>query len=363
MSFAGGFVASMAKSLDERLKNGMRRTEEASDRIRDRTSVRAEREVQREEEETRQVSDLLKNFANMIDESQIPEGMTAMDYAAGLYNKGGGTIEGAKSYLADLREHQKAGGNVSSLVDFASLKTGGFGEADYVNQFVRKADTLVKVPKGMKGGMGLYGKMFDVDLTEGIQKEIDATYGTREPTTKLQMGQLGFKEDAQLIGTADAIRQRQLADINLKIAQEKLAGTIADNKLKGAIDVTQVNRDYNQVLKSHLNRAGIAVSLENGNLTFDVKTAVDKAKDVQKAYATSVKNVTENAVGSLNVPGMKETLKSLANASMAYVTPTWSRPENMVVGQIYYTGKDTKNPNKAILFTGDLSTSIEVKKY
>lgn len=361
MSFAGGFVASMAKSLDERLKNGMRRTEEASDRIRDRTSVRAEREIQREEEETRQVSDLLKNFANMINENEIPEGMTAMDYAAGLYNKGGGTIEGAKSYLADLREHQKAGGNVSSLIDFASLKTGGFGEADYVNQFVRKADTLVKVPKGMKGGMGLYGKLFDVDLTEGIQKEIDATYGTREPTTKLQMGQLGFKEDAQLIGTADAIRQRELADIQLKLAQEKLAGTIADNKLKGAIDVTQVNRDFNTVLKGHLNKAGMSYTTDTqGNPVFNVKTGTQQFNDVQKSYSNALKNVSENAVGSINVPGMQQTLKTLATNSLAYVVPndpTKTGNTDYKVGDLIIDKK-----GNTILYLGSDTDPIIIRK-
>ena len=363
MSFTSGFIGGLAKSIDERLKDGMRRTEERADRILERTSIRAEREQQRAEEEQREVADLLSEFASLIDESQVPEGMTLMDYAAGLYRRGGGTISGAKSYLEDLRAHEKGGGSVSSLVDYASLKTGGYGEADYVKKFVRQPDTLVKVPKGMRGGAGLYGKLFDVDVTEGLQDEIFATYGKPEETPDFQMGQLGFREGAQLLPTADIIQKRKLAEVQLQLAQEKLAGTITDNKLKGAIDVTQVNRDYNGVLKAHLNKAGIAVTLENGNLTFDVKTAVDKAKDVQTAYATSLKNVTENAIGSLNVPGMKETLKSLATGSMSYVTPTWSRPENMVVGQIYYTGKNTKNPNSAILFTGDLSTSIEVKKF
>jgi len=60
---------------------------------------------------------------------------------------------------------------------------------------------------------------------------------------------------------------------------------------------------------------------------------------------------------------MKSTLKTLSIGALQYVDPTWSRPENMIKGQIYYTGSDTKNPEGAILFTGDLDNSILLQSY
>tara|TARA_R100000315_G_C5223508_1_gene134981 strand:+ start:437 stop:1537 length:1101 start_codon:yes stop_codon:yes gene_type:complete len=355
---AGG----LAKSLDDRLKNSLDRNQAAADRIQDRQSIRAEREVQREEEENRQVSELLTEFANMVDESQVPAGMTKHDYAAGLFNKGGGTIAGATSFLADLREHQRGGGSVSGLIDYATLQTGGRNQGDYVNQFVRQADTMVRIPDALKGGTGLAGKLFDINLGEGIQEEIDASYGTRTPVEKIQMEQLGFKEGAELLATGDAKKQRELRDIQLQQARANLQTTLADNAMKGSIDTAQVNKDYKTVLTEGLRRAGISVDAAGG---FDIDTAAQNFKEVQEVYRTSIKNITENAISTnaLNVSGMKSTLKTLSIGALQYVDPTWSRPENMIKGQIYYTGSDTKNPEGAILFTGDLDNSILLQSY
>ena len=319
----GAIAGGLAKSLDDRLKNSLDRNQAAADRIQDRQSIRAEREVQREEEENRQVSELLTEFANMVDESQVPAGMTKHDYAAGLFNKGGGTIAGATSFLADLREHQKGGGSVSGLIDYATLQTGGRNQGDYVNQFVRQADTMVRIPDALKGGTGLAGKLFNINLGEGIQEEIDASYGTRTPVEKIQMEQLGFKEGAELLATGDAKRKRELDEIALRTAESNLAGIIADNALKGAIDTPQVNRNFNEVLKSHLNAAELAYTTDTqGTPQFNIKTGTQQFIEVQKAYANSLRNVSENSLKSLNVPGMRETLKTLSEASLAYVTPT-----------------------------------------
>jgi hypothetical protein len=361
MSFTSGFIGGLAKSIDERLKDGMRRTEERADRILERTSIRAEREQQRAEEEQREVADLLSEFASLIDESQVPEGMTLMDYAAGLYRRGGGTISGAKSYLEDLRAHEKGGGSVSSLVDYASLKTGGYGEADYVKKFVRQPDTLVKVPKGMRGGAGLYGKLFDVDVTEGLQDEIFATYGKPEETPDFQMGQLGFREGAQLLPTADIIQKRKLADIQIQQAEANLASTIEDNKLKGAIDLTQVNRDFNTVLKGHLNKSGMSYETDTqGNPIFNVKTGDQQFTAVQNSYSNALRNVTENAVGSLNVPGMKQTLKTLSETALGYVTPndpSKTGNANYKVGDLI-VNKD----GHIYLWMGDADNSLLIRK-
>ena len=87
MSFTSGFIGGLAKSIDERLKDGMRRTEERADRILERTSIRAEREQQRAEEEQREVSEVLKNLASLVEDADVPEGMTKYDYAAQLYKE------------------------------------------------------------------------------------------------------------------------------------------------------------------------------------------------------------------------------------------------------------------------------------
>lgn len=291
---AGG----LAKSLDDRLKNSLDRNQAAADRIQDRQSIRAEREVQREEEENRQVSELLTEFANMIDESQVPAGMTKHDYAAGLFNKGGGTIAGATSFLADLREHKRGGGSVSGLIDYATLQTGGRNQGDYVNQFVRQADTMVRIPDALKGGTGLAGKLFDINLGEGIQEEIDASYGTRTPVEKIQMEQLGFKEGAELLGTGDIKKQRQLVDLQI----EQAAADLAETQRKAGIE----NALSNSGLLSNMNRiqrdGGIPL---NDDGTIDLQTAAEQNINLAEKITISIQTATqfaEGATGTLHNP-------------------------------------------------------------
>jgi len=345
----GNVFGGIATSINDRLKNSLDRTQDKADRILDRSSIRAEREVQREETQDREVAELLTAFSNMVDESQVPEGMTKHDYAAGLFKMGDGTIAGAKSYLADLKVHKQGGGSVKNLIDYSSIKTGGRNQAAYVSQFVRRADTLVKTPKGMAGGEGMAGKLFNVNLTKGVQDEIDLSFGKRTPTEKFQMDQLGFKEGSELLGTSDTKLDRKVRTTQLAQSEANLASTLADNALKGSIDTSQVNRSYNGVLADALKQANIPIDIgANGVPTFNVKTDDAKYAGVQKAYARSLTNVSENALKSLNVPGMKETLKTLATRALSFVVPN----DPTSTGVMNIGGLYTDSDGSTVLYLG-----------
>ena len=109
----GSFIGGMAKSLDERLKDDMRRTAERSDRVREYHVTRAARKEERFEEEQKELQEVLQNLSSYMDKAgiEIPEGMTKADFAAQLYTTGGGTISSGKQLIADLDEHYKKKGD------------------------------------------------------------------------------------------------------------------------------------------------------------------------------------------------------------------------------------------------------------
>lgn len=348
MSFRAGFAGELAKSLDERLKDGMRRTEERADRILERTSIRAEREAERVEKEEREVADLLTAFSNMIDKSQIPEGMTKMDYAAGLYRRGGGTIEGATTYLADLREHQKSGGDVSSLVNYASLKTGGYGEADYINQFVRRPDTLVRVPEGMKGGVGLYGKLFDVDVTEGLQAEIDASFGVQKPVTKFEMDQLQFKEGAKLVGAEEYERQRKKDEVAIQTAEVALERQKKEIAQIGTLGASEVRGFYSDFEDQHVKALGGTRNPDTG----DWIAPQGRPDAIKRGIGNALASLSKQAVASNNShykPEVQAALVGYAGAAIVNDPPengkleigrVYSKVINGVATKVLYLGYD-----------------------
>lgn len=294
----GNVIGGIADSLNDRLRNSLDRNQAAADKILERNTIRAERETQREEKEDKEVAELLTAFATMVDPDQVPEGMTIHDYAAGLFKMGDGTIAGARSYLADLKEHKKGGGSVKDLIDYSSLQTGGKNQAAYVNQFVRRADTLVKTPKGMSGGRGMAGKLFNINLTEGVQDQIDAEFGKRTPTEKFQMGQLGFREGSELLGTGDLKKQRQLVDMQI----EKAAADIAETKSKIGLENALTNSGLLSNMARIQKDSGIPL---NDDGSIDIQTAAKQNINLGNKLTKSISTATqfaENATGTLNNP-------------------------------------------------------------
>ena len=126
MSVLRGFVTGIAKSVDERLKDDMRRTAERSDRVREYHVTRATRKEERFEEDQRELEETLSNLASFMDKSgvDIPEGMTKADFAAQLYSGAGGTLSSGKQLVSDLRTHISKAGDMKGLINQANLVTG-----------------------------------------------------------------------------------------------------------------------------------------------------------------------------------------------------------------------------------------------
>ena len=360
MSILRGFVTGVAKSLDERLQDDMRRTADRSERVREYHVTRGTRKQERFEEDQKELQETLFNLASFMDKSgvEIPEGMTKADFAAQLYSGAGGTLSSGKQLVEDLRVHIAKAGDIKGLINQANLVTQGKGFGDYINNFVRKPSTLIKVPKNLRGGVGF---LKDVDITKGTQAEMDAMFAGDPQAEKFDVKGLSL-DRSKMVDAKEYKLGLEKETIGLKQAKANLKKTLAENSMLGSIDITQVNKDFKTVITQGVQAAGVAVDTSSGVPVFDVKTGTEKFKDVQKVYKDALRNVVENAIDtkSLNVPGMKSTLKSLALSSQGYVMPIDPQKSGIKMSQ-YKIGQMYKTKSGIMLWTGNLNTSIKVR--
>ena len=331
MSFTSGFIGGLAKSIDERLKDGMRRTEERADRILERTSIRAERESERAAEEQREVVELLENLASLVEDKDVPEGMTKYDYAAQLYKAGGSTPSSVKQLYTDLVDHRnKTGGSVRDLITFADVKTGGRGVGDYVNQFVRRPDTLVRVPKGMRGGVGLYGKLFDVDVTEGLQQEIDLSFPRGPEVEKFDVGQATIDRQ-KMVSALEYQQDKRKDELAIQAAEINLEKSKKEMAQLGTLGASEVRGFYSDFEDQHVKALGGTRDADTG----DWIAPQGRPDAIKKGIGNALASLSKQAVASNNShykPEVQAALVGYAGAALVSDPPENGKPE---IGRVY----------------------------
>jgi len=310
MSILRGFVTGISKSLDERLKDDMRRTAERSDRVREYHVTRATRKEERFEEDQRELQETLSNLASFMDKSgvDIPEGMTKADFAAQLYSGAGGTISAGKQLVSDLRTHISKAGDMKGLINQANLVTGGKGMGDYINNFVRRPSTMIKVPENLRGGTGFLKK---ADITKGLQAEMDAQFGAEKQADKFDVAGLNLDRSKMVTAQSFAMEEQMK-----KLAIEEKIADIAETKRKAGIE----NAWSNSELRSNINNnsknlafSGVPI---NDDGSIDIKTAMEKNIDLKNTLASLVSITTKQSndnKGTLANQGNVATILGLAS--------------------------------------------------
>ena len=107
MSFASGFATGLAKSVDDQLKNDMLRTQKRMDGMEQYRVTRRRTDIEREQKETREVGDIMKNLASLVGGDPFK--------AAQLYEAGGGTIAGATEFYQTTKKSQAALGEAFDI--------------------------------------------------------------------------------------------------------------------------------------------------------------------------------------------------------------------------------------------------------
>ncbi len=306
----GSFVGGLAKSLDERLQDDMRRTADRSDRVREYHVTRAARKEERFEEEQKELQEVLENLSNYMDKAgiEIPEGMTKADFAAQLYTTGGGTISSGKKLVSDLATHYDKKGDIKGLIKQASLVTQGKGFGDYINNFVRRPSSMIKVPENLKGGTGF---LKNVDITKGIQGEMDAMFTGDKQAEKFDVAGLGLDKSKMVTAQSFAMEEQMK-----KLAIEEKIADIAETKRKAGIE----NAWSNSELRSNINNnsknlafSGVPI---NDDGSIDIKTAMEKNIDLKNTLASLVSITTKQSndnKGTLANQGNVATILGLAS--------------------------------------------------
>tara|TARA_R110000824_G_scaffold166334_2_gene343123 strand:- start:1052 stop:2281 length:1230 start_codon:yes stop_codon:yes gene_type:complete len=168
MSFATGFATGLFKSVDDQLKNDMLRTQKRMDGMEQYRVTRRRTDIEREQKETREVGDIMKNLASLVGGDPFK--------AAQLYEAGGGTIAGATEFYQTTKKSQAALGeafDINTVVELvANDKPNDVSMSDYIKNYVRG----VKTVGGNQGfeASGLLGKLFGSDnYSDQIDKRVN----------------------------------------------------------------------------------------------------------------------------------------------------------------------------------------------
>lgn len=290
----GSFLGGLAKSLDERLQDDMRRTQERSDRVREYHIRRATEKEERFETEQRELEEVLTNLASLVEDSEVPEGMNKMDYAAQLYKAGGGTVSSGQAFYQTLNQARGIGTKVSDVVTFAEMKSGGRNVGDYVDQFVKRPETLISVPENLKGGVGFLAK---ADITKGLDEEMQTMFGQRPDVEKFDIGQATI-DYGKLPTAVEYGKKMQLTDLQI----EQAAATLAETKRKANTENALSNSGLLSNMRTIQNDAGIPLK-DDG--TVDILTAAQQNIQLGDKITRSISTTTqfaEAATGTLFNP-------------------------------------------------------------
>lgn len=355
----GSFIGGLAKSLDERLQDDMRRTAERSDRVREYHVTRATRKQERFEEEQKELEETLRGLAGLVDSSglELPEGMTKADFAAQLYSGAGGDLTSGKELLSSLKTHREKAGSISGLINKASLVTKGKGFGDYINNFVRRPESMIKVPEGLKGGTGF---LKDVDITKGIQTEMDTMFKREPQAEKFDIKGLGI-DRTKMVAAQEFAKEQKLYDVKFKnalLGNKKLEAEIGQ---LGAIDYNVFKSNYTDSLKQGLNQIGVDVDV-NGK--FNVKRGSEKYKETKKLFQDILKSSTNMLSNTQSLNTENKSLLATIGGNLLqydYVPEVGGKPDQIYdVGTIYKVKINGENQLRLATSSTDITSGVQI---
>jgi len=164
MSFFEGILTGAATSIDTQLKKDMERTQERAEGMAQYRVTRRRAEIERQDKEKREVSDVLNKLAGLVGGD--------VDKAAQLYISGGKNVAGGTALYDELKKNADAGKDISTAITFAEPRAKPGQLTEYVSQFITPITALPAMEGEMKGS-GLYGAMFKPDLAKTVMQQVE----------------------------------------------------------------------------------------------------------------------------------------------------------------------------------------------
>tara|TARA_R110001632_G_scaffold80063_2_gene179210 strand:- start:1013 stop:2638 length:1626 start_codon:yes stop_codon:yes gene_type:complete len=281
MSFFEGILTGAATSIDTQLKKDMERTQERAEGMAQYRVTRRRAEIERQDKEKREVSDVLNKLAGLVGGD--------VDKAAQLYVSGGKSVSGGTALYDELKKNADAGKDISTAITFAEARAKPGQMTDYVSQFITPISELPPI-KGEIKGAGLYGAMFKPDLAKSVMAQVDE----EAPLTAAQKFQEGAGPSAAAIdrtgflaaeeyGETVAQRGRAAAGEARAVAGEARNVTAFDTNQKSLKQAMEIQRDAETRAKDKFASDADQRKLENARQeVIDLQT---QAKLIQDAEA------------------------------------------------------------------------------
>jgi len=231
MAFFTGFATGLATSIDKKLQEDMKKTEDRIYEMQQRGIVRARTKQEKKEKEAEELSNVLNQLAAFTGGDE--------EKAIQLYEKSGKTIDGATAFIKTLRANEEAGKDVNALIKYVDA-----GDPRDFTTFTEQNTTRVtQEDVGEVKGAGIYGALFNPDfggrVKEGITAEIDFDKPVK-PEDKLpsRMAEIDYSGFLSAEEAEFKKKERQLIFDRFKLDEKKfdLLSQDTKDKLKLAQD-------------------------------------------------------------------------------------------------------------------------------
>tara|TARA_R100001460_G_scaffold21505_1_gene43909 strand:+ start:2669 stop:3970 length:1302 start_codon:yes stop_codon:yes gene_type:complete len=293
-NFFEGFVGGLAESLDDRLKDDMRRTDERAERVaKERMSLRdAQKKQDAEFERT------MTEYAEGI-QSTLGPNATAVD-AIRVINEYGGNLAGAERAYKLFTESSDAGIDVGTLVTHTQGEDIGTME-----ELVRSLNPYTASMRKLQSGeiMGT-GFLKNVDLTTQINKDVGVSESA--PVRKFDIGtatvdRAGLKTGQEFAKSMRGNEKKPSTYIAMHVGytqqleDERAKGNAANPEIIASL-IAKRNRAHDEWLKFQLDERNARGAGDEPLGPLD--------KDLTSSITTILKTTRETAISKFAVKGL-----------------------------------------------------------
>jgi len=273
MSFFEGILTGAATSIDTQLKKDMERTQERAEGMAQYRVTRRRAEIERQDKEKREVSDVLNKLASLVDGD--------VDKAAQLYVSGGKSVSGGTALYDELKKNADAGKDIFTIDTFAKARAKPGQLTDYVSRFVTPISPLPSMEGEMKGA-GLYGAVFKPDLTESVMKQVEEEAPLPASEKFLEgAGPTAAKIDRTGFLVAEEYKRKKKKEGQEDTKFDMDVSAFEQNKVKQDALITQIANDEARANRGELTEKEKITYQRNRDKLLDVERKVKLEQEAE----------------------------------------------------------------------------------
>jgi hypothetical protein len=199
----------------------------------------------------------------------------------------------------------------------------------------------------MRGGVGLYGKLFDVDVTEGLQQEIDLSFPRGPEVEKFDVGQATIDRQ-KMVSALEYQQDKRKDELAIQAAEINLEKSKKEMAQLGTLGASEVRGFYSDFEDQHVKALGGTRDADTG----DWIAPQGRPDAIKKGIANALASLSKQAVASNNShykPEVQAALVGYAGAALVNDPPengkleigrVYSKVINGVATKVLYLGYD-----------------------